>query len=300
MPAISAVINVIPTEVEILPQALESVKDVVDEIIIVDMTAGSAKLTSIAKKFDAKLFPHEFVNYVEPVRNFGVSKATGEWILILDPDEELSPNLKKTIKEVVKGDYSYFRIPRKNLVFGRWLKHSRWWPDYNIRLFKKGAVSWNEIIHAVPVTQGKGMDMEEREENAIVHHHYASLEQFIDRMNRYTSIQAKRKMADGYKFNCCDLLTAPPGEFFSRFFAGEGYRDGLHGFAMALLQAFSELVVYLKVWQEEGFKEEEVDLNNFAGGLAKINSDLNYWIADAKVKTKGGVVNRIKRKLRVR
>ena len=127
------------------------------------------------------------------------------------------------------------------------MKYSRWWPDYNIRLFKKGSVSWNEVIHAVPMTQGIGGELEAKEELSIVHHHYDSVEQYVERMNRYTSRHAELRVKEGYKLVWKDLIVKPANEFFSRYFFGEGYKDGLHGIALSFLQAFSELVLYLKI-----------------------------------------------------
>ena len=97
------------------------------------------------------------------------------------------------------------------------MKHSRWWPDYNIRLFKKGSVSWNEVIHAVPMTAGVGEDIEDREDFAIIHHNYDSIEQYLERMNRYTSQHAILMAKEGYRFNWKDLVAKPSNEFFGKF-----------------------------------------------------------------------------------
>src|SRR3989344_9503105 len=148
MAKISAVINVVREEVHFLAQVLTSIADLVDEVILVDMTGGD-EVAKIGAKFEAKVFKHEFVNYVEPARNFGINEAEGKWILVLDPDEELSKSLSQKLHEIVGTDGAdYVRIPRKNIVFEKTLKHSRWWPDYNIRFFKKGFVSWGNEIHA--------------------------------------------------------------------------------------------------------------------------------------------------------
>src|SRR3990172_13248929 len=251
---ISVVVNTLNEEKN-LPRALSSVKDFADEIVVCDMFSDD-KTQDIAKKFGAKACEHERTGYVEPARNYAISKTTGDWILVLDADEELSTDLKKELKNLVEHPTAdYYRIPRKNIIFGKWIKHSRWWPDYNIRFFKKGSVSWNEIIHSVPTTKGKGLDLEPEEENAIIHYHYETVEQYVDRLNRYTTEHAKNLIADGYKFDWTDLVRKPMNEFLSRYFQGEGYKDGLHGFTLASLQAVSELVMYLKIWQRERFPE---------------------------------------------
>lgn len=298
MEKISVVINTLNEEKN-LPRALASIKNFADEVVVVDMKSDD-KTVEIAKKAGAKVYEHKRVGYVEPARNFAIKKAKSKWILILDADEELPTSLIKELKEIVKKPRAnYYRLPRKNLIFGKWVKHSRWWPDYNIRFFQKGFVSWNEIIHSVPVTQGKGLDLPAKEGLAILHHHYESVEQYIERMNRYTSLHAEGLIDEGYKFSWGDLISRPVAEFLSRYFAGEGYKDGLHGLALAGLQAFSEFVLYLKVWQSEKFKEQNVPLKDVIKNIKKEGSEINYWHADALLKGGGGVVERIKRKFKL-
>lgn len=298
MKGISVVVTTVAGEEKNLPACLASIKSFADEIVVVDMS-GQGGISKIAKEFGAKVFTHELVNYVEPVRNFGISKATGEWIFILDPDEEVTSSLIDRLTTLVKdNEADYVRVPRNNIVFGRSLKHSRWWPDYNIRFFKEGKVSWNEIIHGVPVTEGRGMDLEAKEEFAIVHHHYDSIEQFVERMNRYTTVQAQLK-AKEYKFDWKDLLRRPTAEFLGRFFAAEGYRDGVHGLSLSLLQAFSELVLYLKVWQNEKFAQNDLSVNEIVREVGLVKKELSYWQANLELKENGGIMPRIKRKFKI-
>jgi hypothetical protein len=242
-----------------------------------------------------------------------MSKAGCKWILIVDPDEEVSISLANKLKEItanipqvfaqstpqVSEVYDYYRLPRKNIIFGKWIKHSRWWPDYNIRFFKKGSVSWNEAIHSVPLTKGIGADLEAEESNAIIHYHYQSIEQYIERLNRYTSAQAKNLIKDGYKFVWSDLIKKPISEFLSRYFQAEGFRDGLHGLSLAGLQGFSEFVVYLKVWQAEKFKDMDLDIKRVVNLMKETESDIHYWQADTLLKQNGGLKQRIKRKLKL-
>ena len=287
-------------EVNVLERALTSIKEIASEIVIVDMTPPGFGVTKIAEKFKANVHRHTFVNYVEPVRNFGISKATGEWVLILDPDEEIPATLGKKLLAIArKPGASYFRIARKSIVFGKWLKYSRWWPDYNIRFFKKGAVSWDEEIHGVPKTTGKGADILPEESFAIIHYHYSSIDQYLERMNRYTSIQSHLKTDEGYKFKWIDLIQKPLAEFLSRFFAGEGYKDGVHGLSVSLLQAFSELVVYLKIWQSEKFEDREIDIFEVKKVMTDEQKIVNYWLNDALFKKTGKLVHRLKRKFRI-
>jgi len=301
MTKVSVVINTLNEEKN-LPRALLSVKDFADEVVVVDMFSED-ETVKIAKDSKAKVYSHKKTGYVEPARNYAIQKAGGDWIFILDADEEMTTGLKKTLKKIIKNPTAdYFRVPRKNIIFSKWIKHSRWWPDYNIRFFRKGFVSWNEVIHSVPMTKGKGLDLEASEENAIVHHNYESIEQYINRTNRYSSIQAKDLVDKGYKFDWKDLIQKPSSEFLSRYFQAEGYKDGVHGLALSLLQAFSELAVYLKTWLIVKKDPENVKINvkDVVGEMKEVQSNLNYWQADALFKYGGGLKQKIKRKLKIR
>ncbi len=298
MGKISVVINTLNEEKN-LPRALASVKSFADEIVVVDMRSED-KTVEIAKKAGAKVYKYKRIGYVEPARNYAISKAIGEWILILDADEQAPKVLVKELKKIVqKPKADYYRLPRKNIIFGKWIKHSRWWPDYNIRFFRKEFVSWSEIIHSVPITQGKGLDLQAREDLAIIHYHYDSIEQFVERMNRYTSEHAKLRIKDGYKFKWQDLIKKPIEEFLGRYFSGEGYKDGIHGLALASLQAFSELVLYLKIWQKKGFEEGKTQIEEVVEAMKDAETDIHYWQADALLKSGGGIIQKIKRKFKL-
>lgn len=296
---LSVVINTLNEEANIA-RAIKSVLGIADEVVVVDMESAD-KTVEIAKKLGAKVFSHEKTNYVEPARNFAIAKATGDWVLILDADEEVTKTLADRIQQIVNSDKqnSHFKIPRKNMIFGKWMQHARWWPDYNIRLFKKGSVVWNEAIHSVPEVKGAGEEFPVEENLALVHHHYDSLEQYLERMNRYTTLYAKRLLKDGYRFDWKDVLIKPANEFFSRYFFGEGYKDGLHGLAVSLLQAFSELSVYLKIWQERKFETNNIKAGEVIGVIKKIKLDLNYWQADTLLKVTKNPLHLLRRKFKI-
>lgn len=259
-----------------------------DEIVVIDM-GSQDKTREIAADFKAKIFNHPYTGFVEPARNFGIKKAKGDWILIIDADESVPRSLAEEIKRLIKGpgEYDYFRIPRKNIIFSKWIKYSGWWPDYQVRLFKKGAVSWIEKIHGIPLTSGLGSEVRPQEEFSIIHHHYDSLSQYLDRMNRYTSVQAKELYLNNGKTSLKEIILQPLNEFVRRYFMMEGYRDGIHGLSLSLLQSFSELVVVLKLWELSGFKQEKISLDEFQ----KLNSSTErikkFWIYNELLKTPG-------------
>lgn len=274
---ISVVINTLNEE-KYISTAIKSV-EWADEVLVCDMHSVD-KTVEIAKSLGAKILTHKRLEYVEPARNFAISKASGDWVLILDPDEEIPESLKSRLIDISKKmkEIHYVRIPRKNIIFNKWMKNTGWWPDLNVRFFRKGKVKWSDKIHRPPEVLGGGIDLEASEEYAIVHHHYDSIAQFLERMVRYTKIQSVELSKDGYKFDWKDLIRKPLGEFLSRFFANKGFKDGLHGLSLSLLQAFSQLVLILKVWEMQGFQSNELQ----AGELKELSNqsarDINYWL----------------------
>jgi len=277
---ISVVVNTLNVE-DTLERALKSVSKYVDEIVICD-DGSSDKTLEIAKKFTNLIFKHKGEGFVEKSRNFAVGKANGDWVLVLDADEEITDKLGQRLRSIAcKKSGIFVLIPRKNIIFGKWIRNSGWWPDYNIRFFKKGKVKWTGKIHEDPQKDGDGLTLDPDEDLAIIHHNYKSITQFLERMNLYTNVEAHELKSGGYEFNWRDLISKPVGEFLSRYFSSEGFKDGLHGLVLAALQSFSFFVTYLKVWEIEGFKEQEMNVDEVKEEFGKKGKELKFWFFKA-------------------
>ncbi len=273
---ISVVINTLNEE-GVIGRAIKSV-EWAGEVVVCDMHSED-KTAEIARKMGAKFFLHKREEYVERARNFAISKATNDWILVLDPDEQVPEALAKRLQEIANSmeQISYVRIPRKNIIFGRWMQASMWWPDLNIRFFKKGKVVWTDRIHRPPKVSGEGLYLPSDEDFAIIHNHYDSIFQFLERMIRYTKVQAEELRVEGYRFDWKDLIKKPLGEFLGRFFANRGFEDGLHGFALSSLQAFSFMIVYLRIWEMEGFKPKVITPTELQEASGQAGNEIDYW-----------------------
>lgn len=266
-----------------LGRAISSVKTLADEIIVVD-TQSTDHTVEVAKKSGAKVFHHKNTGIVEPVRNFSIAKAKGDWILLLDADEEITQSLAADIKKAIQDPkYDYYRLPRKNVIFTKWIKSAHWWPDYVYRLFKKDSISWDDTIHSIPLTRGQGHDFPISEDSSIIHHNYSSVFQYVDRLNRYTDYQAEYLKTTGHTFSWTDLVNKPISEFFTQYFANQGYREGLHGLVLSGLQAFSELVLYSKLWQDTGFVSHEVTSKQLQNQLNPKASEFNWWMYQSQI-----------------
>jgi len=281
-----SVVLVVKNEEQHLARALRSAK-FADEIIVVDMMS-SDKTVAIAKKFTNKVFtsPKDYA-YVEPARNFSLQKASGDWIFILDADEEITMTLAKRIKELTETEsVQAYAVARKNLIFDKFIQYSAWWPDYQIRFFKQGRVTWTDQIHAQPIIDGQLEYLAATEELAIIHHNYQTVEDFVSRANRYTSLQAKERELKG-PVDSKKMIQAFSDEFLKRFFAEEGIKDGQHGLALALLQANYELLIQLKQWQAQQFPQKNQPQETVKL-IRQAQKDLNYWLADYELKRATG------------
>ncbi len=294
--SLSVVLNTKNSE-QFLEAALKSVA-FADEIIVVDMQSTDAT-KSIAKKYTSHVFNHKDVGYVEPARNFAIGKATKEWILILDADEEILPTLKEKLQDIIKNPAAdAYYIPRLNEVFGHQMQKTGWWPDYQLRIFKKGVVSWDDTIHSVPTVQGKVAYIEQKNSLAILHHNYQSISQFVERMNRYTDIQSEY-LRDDHPGPAA-IVTAFKDELMSRLFKFRGIDEGMHGVSLSFLQSFYSILLVLKKWESQGFKKTSIDQRKTLKALKAMQKDISYWIADYEAEHKSGfnkMLSKIKRKL---
>lgn len=281
---ISVVMTVLNEEKRI-KDCLESVKWA-DEIVIVD--DGSIDNTlPIAKKYTDKIIPHKSEGYVEPSRNFAISNASGDWILILDADEVVPSSLSSKLQEIANesSKAECVRIARKNIIFNKWIQHTGWWPDYNIRFFKKGSVTWPNKIHAQAQVHGMVMDLGPNEEHAITHYNYDTITQFLHKLDKYTTVTAREKLGANQNFSWTDILVNPVEEFLSRYFLRKGYKDGLHGLVLSLLMAFYEFIVALKVWEQKGFQEVSTGdvTENVEHVFNTTKKKFNFWWYDKKI-----------------
>jgi len=271
---ISAIINTKNSQ-ETLTRALESVR-FADEIVVID--AGSTdKTIEIAQKYTNHIILSPSSDFVEPIRNFAVSKASYEWILLLDADEAAPADLIHELSKLTQMDVDVWEIPRKNMILGKWMRHTGWWPDYHRRFFKKGKLTWDEKIHSIPKTKGKVGSLPAEEKLALRHENIVTVKDYIDRLNHYTSIEAKQNISDS---NAKDAYQSFFDDFLRRYFAQQGYLDYQHGAYLSLVQSFYQFLTSMKQWEKHGKSNRQVELEPV---LRRFSRDLKYWLADKHI-----------------
>ena len=256
---------------------LSSLDHISDEILVADIGMEPSLAEEIAKMKKVRVVQMDTVPYVELIREKVKNMAKYDHVFFLDADEEIPLELSQGLKKLCTK-YDAIKIPRKNMVFGSWVQHSRWWPDYQIRLFRKTTLTWPTKIHQQPVVHGNVFELSAEEKNAILHHNYDSIDDFVLRMMKYAKIEAAEKIEQKKEYHLKEATQTAISEFISRYFAGEGYKDGMLGFTLGILQLFYSFLVYFYYWEKRkyGADSEEPAINIkrfFAQGLA----ETIYW-----------------------
>lgn len=266
---------------ETLEKVLKSVSWA-DEIIVVVDSNSTDNTAAIAKKFTKKVSMINHVDMFHINRQKAIDKATSDWVLNIDSDEELTSELSEEIRLAVKNTlHAGFKIPRRNMVFGKWLRHSGWYPDYQLKLFRrgKGHLPCKSLHEDIVVDGSIGILNHD-----LLHHHYQSVNEFMEHLIRYTENDADFLSKKGESVVWSDAIKFPADEFLKRFFYWEGYKDGLHGLVLSLLQSFSRLVVFTRLWEKEKFKE--VPASDFRGEAHKhfkvVFKDYYHWLINSE------------------
>jgi glycosyltransferase involved in cell wall biosynthesis len=240
---ISAVIITLNEE-DRLPDALASLQGVADEVVVVD-SFSSDRTVEIARSAQAVVRQNRFEDYGQQ-KNFAISQAGCEWILNLDADERVSPELKQAIAGLKEGaapvGAAAFAIKRKSFYLGRWIRHSGWYPDRKIRLFRKSAATWQGKIHEKLVVTGPVA----RLDGDILHFTYRDIGDHVRRLERYSAFQAEEIVAGGRKCLFLRLLLLPPVTFLRHFAWRLGFLDGFPGLVIATVQSWGTAMKYMR------------------------------------------------------
>lgn len=244
---ITIVINTLNEEAN-LPGCLESVRGAA-EIIVVDMHSTDAT-AKIAADFGCRVFQHERMGYVEPARNFALAQATQPWVLVLDADERISPALKTWLQTgLANTTAAAFRLPRRNYYGDRWITCCGWFPDDQLRLFRRGAAQYSDRIHRAPKIDGTVAELPRNGEACLQHYGFYTLKARLDKDNLYSTITAEAMAKEGRRINAFGVLTRPIATFFAAYFLQGGFRFGALGAVLAWERAFASFSKYAKLWE---------------------------------------------------
>lgn len=227
--------------------ALQSIRDVA-EIVIVDAFSIDRTL-DICREYTDKVYQTEWKGYAKQ-KQMAIEHAKGPWVFILDSDERFTESLREELSSVVKNNkvYSGFYVPRKNFFLGKWIRHGGWWPDYTLRLFLKDKASMEEReVHEKVVVNGTVGYLK----NPIEHNTYRTISDYIKKMENYSTLSANELYNKKITPSIFSMLINPCFVFIKMFFLRQGFRDGIHGFILAVLYSFYTFLKYAKVWEKK-------------------------------------------------
>lgn len=246
-----SVVLAVYNEEDNLNNCLDSVKDIVDEIVIVD--GGSTdKTIQIAKKYHAKIIKTNNPPVFHINKNKAIDAAKGDWVLQLDADEIVSKDLAEEIKNVISktsGINGYW-IPRKNFFLGRFLRKGGQYPDYTLRLYKRGLGRLpGKDVHEQAIVQGKVSYLK----NNLLHLRDKNFSTYIYRFNIYTDLLSAQLREDGLRVNPISffsyIFVKPLFWFIKSYIRHRGYVDGFAGFIFSLFSSLRFPVSYIKLWE---------------------------------------------------
>lgn len=246
MDSITAIIHTYNEEHAII-ECIKSAKLLTNDIVVIDMESTDTTRLK-AQRYGATVYTTTHAHYVEPARAFGISKAHGNWVCILDADERITPELAQELKKATVSIYTHYKIPRKNIFVGKqWLKHGGWWPDYQVRFIKKSAFqSWSSRIHSTPIITGN-LDFSKY---AFLHLFHPSLSAMVEKTIIYENIESQLLYAAGRIVTVRTLFRKFFGELYRRLIHKLGFLDGTLGIIESLYQAYSKTITWLFLFEK--------------------------------------------------
>jgi glycosyltransferase involved in cell wall biosynthesis len=253
-PTFSAVV-VARNEEALIRQCLQSIAWC-DERIVVDMDSQD-RTRERAAPLATRIVSQELIPHMEWARNRGIDLATGDWILVVDADERITPELRERLRAQVAdaADADGIWIPRMNHCFGRRLPHIGGFPDYQLRCFRRGAGRYPDRLHSRPEIPGRTIRLPVEENAWILHNRDdQTIGDLVRKWDEYAGKEARTRVGDGGAvLGPLAMLWAAVSAFRFRFFVAEGYRDGMAGLVLSVLFACYRFQVEAKVWEASGY-----------------------------------------------
>jgi glycosyltransferase involved in cell wall biosynthesis len=248
-PTLSAIV-ITRNEAHNLHDCLQSMRGLVDEIIVVDSQSTDATV-AIAQQHGAKVSqPADWPGF-GPQKNRALALATCDWVFSIDADERVTPELAEEIKRVLlhTADANVaYQVPRLSWYCGRFMKHSGWQPDHVLRLFKRGTAKFtDDLVHERLVVNAQTQKLT----GILLHYSFLNFSQVLLKINAYSDASAKQAYLKGKRATVFTAVGHGFWAFFKTYFLKAGFLDGQHGLALAISNAEGSYYRYLKIWRLE-------------------------------------------------
>jgi (heptosyl)LPS beta-1,4-glucosyltransferase len=214
-----------------------------DELVVLD-SFSTDQTVKIAEEGGARVIQHAFTDYAAQ-RNAALERIDGDWVFFVDADERCTPELAVEAREAIASDQatSAWWVPRHNYIFGRLTLGAGWYPDYQLRLVRRGCARWERAVHEVAVVDGE----EGYLASPLVHLNYDDLADFVQRQEKYNEYDAHVLWREGIRPRVHTPYAQAARQFWWRFVTLHGYRDGFHGLCLCALMAFYEMKKYRRL-----------------------------------------------------
>jgi len=219
-----------------------------DETVVFD-SLSTDDTVRIARDAGARVLQNPFINYAQQ-RNAALDAVAAEWVFFVDADERATPELATEVRGVLGREENGWWVPRHNYIFGRLTKAAGWYPDYQMRLLRRGYARYDPAreVHELVLLQGRAGWLTQ----PLIHYNYATLAEFIARQERYTEYDARMLYEQGVRPKPRNYVLQPLRHFLWRYVSLGGYREGLHGLRLSLLMAYYNYAMYRrlgKLWR---------------------------------------------------
>lgn len=227
-------------------RALKSISPLADEIVVVD-SFSTDETEEICRKYTDRFLKRVWPGYRDQ-KNFALGQATHEWVMSIDADEVVSQALlgELLVWKNSEAAHAGYLMPRRTFFMGRWIYHTTWYPDWQLRLFRKSKASWvggrvHESIRVVGSVK--------RMENVIEHYTYSDISEYLAQLQNFTTLSARDYFDQGRRTHLSQLVLNPAVGFVRNYFLCRGFLDGVAGLVISCLAAVSVFFKFLKLWE---------------------------------------------------
>ncbi len=231
-----------------IARCIESQLNCIDEIIVLVDENSEDKTLEIVKSFPGVKYETVKWQGYGKTKQYGVGKATNDWIFWIDADEVITPELERELLGFKKSNPSFeaYKVARKAYFLGKWIKHSGWYPGYVTRLFNKNSAGFNmNEVHEGLIVKGRTGILK----GDLEHYTDPDIKHYFEKFNRYTSLAAAELAKGNKTFSLSDLLFRPVFIFIKMYIIKLGFLDGLHGFILAVFSSLYVFTKYAKLWE---------------------------------------------------
>ena len=246
LPTLS-IVMIVKNEAHQIERTLKKL-DWADEIVVIDAFSTDGTM-DVCRKYASRIYQLPWEGFSKQ-RQRSIDFAKDQWIFSIDADEIVSDELRREILMTIQNtEKSGFWVPRQTFYLGRWINHSGWFPDYQMRLFKRNAA----FIEQRAVHEGFSVRGDTGKLSGVLYHYpYQTLSHHLEKINDYTTLAVEEKIQqrNGKPVHWYHLVFNPLSTFLRMFFVNKGYKDGFQGFILALFSAFYTQALYAKVWEQ--------------------------------------------------